>query len=62
MGSIHNRDFTELKFIGLPQDLIVYAVRDKKADAGAVRTGILESLASEGKINITVSCNKPEAK
>lgn len=47
------RDFAELKFIGLPQDLVVYAVRDKKADAGAVRTGILESMASEGKINIT---------
>jgi PAS domain S-box-containing protein len=46
------RDFAELKFIGLPQDLIVYAVRDKKADAGAVRTGILESMADEGKINL----------
>lgn len=47
------RDLADLKFIGLSQDLVVYAVRDKNADAGAVRTGILESMASEGKINLT---------
>lgn len=47
------RDFKMLKFSGLPQDLVVYAVRDGKADAGAVRTGILESMASEGKINLS---------
>jgi len=47
------RDFKELKFSGLPQDLVVYAVREGKADAGAVRTSILESMASEGKINLT---------
>ncbi len=33
-------------------DDVVYAVRDKKADAGTVRTNLLETLAREGKINI----------
>ena len=48
-----HRDFKKLEFSGLPQDLVVYAVRDGKADAGTVRTGILESMASEGKINLS---------
>lgn len=47
------RDFLGIEFIGLPQDLVVYGVRDNKADAGTVRTGFLESMAAEGKINIS---------
>lgn len=46
------RDFAELQFVGLPQDPIVYAVRDGKIDAGMVRTDMLERLAAEGKINL----------
>lgn len=45
-------DFTQLTFTGFPQDLVVYAVRDGKADAGTIRTGILESMAKEGKISL----------
>ncbi|BAV34232.1 diguanylate cyclase [Sulfuricaulis limicola] len=46
------RDFTEIKFIGLPQDPIVYAVRDGKVDAGMVRTDMLERMAADGKIRL----------
>ncbi len=45
-------DFKEIVFNGLPQDNIVLAVRDGIADAGTVRTDILERMAQEGKINI----------
>ena len=47
-----NYNLSELMFSGLPQDRVVYAVRDGMADAGTVRTGILETLASEGKIRL----------
>jgi two-component system, LuxR family, sensor histidine kinase TtrS len=33
-------------------DEVVYAVRDKKADVGTVRTNILETMQREGKINV----------
>jgi signal transduction histidine kinase/ABC-type phosphate/phosphonate transport system substrate-binding protein len=42
-------DFRKLEFAGT-LDGVVYAVRDGKADAGTVRTGIIESMAREGKI------------
>lgn len=45
------KDFKRILFSGFPQDNIVYAVRDGKADAGTVRTDLLESLALAGKIN-----------
>lgn len=43
-------DFSELIFAGFPQDNILYAVRDGKADAGTVRADILLRLIDEGKI------------
>lgn len=46
------RDFSELQFVGLPQDPIVYAVRDGKIDAGTVRTDTLERLSADGKIHL----------
>jgi len=46
------RDFAELQFLGLPQDNIVFAVRDGKADAGTVRTDVLETMAGEGAIDL----------
>jgi len=46
------RDFSKLEFVGLPQDPIVYAVRDGKTDAGMVRTDTLERLAMDGKIRL----------
>lgn len=45
------KDFTSLSFSGT-QDAAVYAVLDKQADAGSVRTSTLERMANEGKINL----------
>ena len=43
------KDFASLGFAGT-HDAVVYAVRDGKADAGIVRTDVLERMAHEGKI------------
>jgi two-component system sensor histidine kinase TtrS len=45
-------DLSELRFMGFPQDEIVYAVRDGRVDAGTVRTDILERMADRGDINL----------
>ncbi len=45
-------DFSSLRFIGLPQKNIVTAVLEGKADAGTVRTSVLETLAAQKKINL----------
>ena len=44
-------DFSSLSFGGT-QDAVVYAVRDGKVDAGAVRTDTLERMNAEGKIKV----------
>jgi len=41
-----------VRFLGFPQDLCVKAVLDGKADAGFVRTGVLEAMSAEGKIDL----------
>lgn len=46
------RDFSELRFTGFPQDRIVLDVRDGRADAGTVRTDVLEGMASQGVIRL----------
>jgi ABC-type phosphate/phosphonate transport system substrate-binding protein len=43
---------SQIRFLGFPQDLCVMAVLDGKADAGFVRTGVLEAMAREGKIDL----------
>jgi two-component system, sensor histidine kinase and response regulator len=49
----------KLEFLGT-HDAVVYAVRDRQADAGVVRTGTLEQMALEGKIQLddfsTIPC------
>jgi diguanylate cyclase (GGDEF)-like protein/PAS domain S-box-containing protein len=45
-------DFSSLQFSGFPQDKVVYAVLNGKADAGTVRTTTLERMAAEGVIDI----------
>ena len=45
------RDFTSLQFGGT-HDAVVYAVRDRKVDAGTIRTDTLERMAAEGKIDM----------
>ncbi len=44
------KDFKEILFMGFPQDDIVFAVRDGRADAGTVRTDVLETMDEEDKI------------
>jgi diguanylate cyclase (GGDEF)-like protein len=46
------KDLAQIKFVGFPQDQIVYAVRDGKVDAGTVRTSLLERMSMEGKIDL----------
>ena len=45
-------DFKSVSFAGGIQQDVVFAVRDGNADAGAVRTDMLERLAASGKINL----------
>ena len=45
-------DFKELRFAGGKQQKVVYDVRDGKADAGTVRTDMLERMAASGKIKL----------
>lgn len=46
------QDFSELRFVGFPQDNIVFDVRDGRVDAGTVRTDILEGMANKGVIDL----------
>jgi len=45
-------ELSDLRFMGFPQDEIVYAVRDGHVDAGTVRTDILERMADRGAIDL----------
>ena len=45
-------DLGRLEFAGFPQDKIVQAVANGEADAGTIRTDVLERMAAEGKIDI----------
>jgi two-component system, LuxR family, sensor histidine kinase TtrS len=50
-------DFAAIKFMGFPQDNIVTTVLAGEVDAGVVRSGLLENMADEGRIdlaNVTV--------
>ncbi len=47
--------FTDLKsieYVGFPQDRIVLSVLNGEVDAGTVRSGVLESMARDGRINL----------
>lgn len=46
------RDLASLRFMGFPHDEIVAAVARGEADAGVVRAGLLENLASDGQIRL----------
>lgn len=45
-------DQKNLLFTGMPHDLVVNAVLDGRADVGFVRSGILETMVREGKLDI----------
>ena len=46
------KDLSELRFNGFPQDNIVYAVLRKEVDVGTIRSGLLENMALNGKIEL----------
>ena len=46
------KDFKGLRFLGFPQDDIVFAVRDGLVDAATVRTDVLETMNEEDKIKL----------
>ena len=46
------KGLSELRFNGFPQDNIVHAVMKGEVDAGTVRTGILENMALNGKVDL----------
>lgn len=50
---ISSSDLAALHFTGSSSDKVVMAVRNGEADAGAVRTTVLEQMATEGKIALT---------
>jgi len=45
-------DTSELIFTGVPQDKVVFAVRDGKADVGTVRTDVMERMVNDGLIDL----------
>ena len=47
-------DLSQLQTLGMPQDLTVAAVLDGRADVGFVRSGVLEALALEGKLDLAL--------
>ncbi|MCX7896475.1 MAG: diguanylate cyclase [Rhodocyclaceae bacterium] len=51
-AGIDPRNDIKVVFLGLPQDNIVAAVKDGRADAGFVRSGVLEQMAAEGRIHL----------
>jgi len=42
-------DLGQLRFIGFPQDDIVYSVIERRVDAGTVRSGTLERMKGAAK-------------
>jgi len=46
------KDFSDLQFMGFPQDDIVKRVRDGNVDAGSVRTDTLKRMAISGEIDL----------
>ncbi len=46
------KDLKAVRFMGFPQDAIIAAVRSGKVEAGVVRSGLLELLASEGRFGL----------
>jgi signal transduction histidine kinase/ABC-type amino acid transport substrate-binding protein len=45
--------FPKVSYLGMPHDRSVQAVIDRTADAAFVRTGVLEGMAREGKLNLS---------
>jgi diguanylate cyclase (GGDEF)-like protein/PAS domain S-box-containing protein len=52
LGIDINKD-AQLSFTGEPQDRVVHDVANGNAEAGFIRTGVLEELAKEGKLKLS---------
>ncbi len=52
LAGVRLPDDAELKIVGMPHDNAVNSVLNEDADAGFVRTGLLESMAKEGKLDL----------
>lgn len=48
---LRSNDVRQLKFVGLPHSLVVPEVLSGRADVGIVRTGVLEQMALQGKLD-----------
>lgn len=51
--TLTNTDDARLSFVGVPHSRVVQAVLAGEADVGIVRTGVLEQMASAGKLDLT---------
>jgi len=51
-AGVEQKDLSRLIFTGMPHDQVVQAVLSGAADAGAVRTEVLEGMAKEGAISL----------
>lgn len=51
IGIDPQHDLASLQFVGI-HDKVVEAVLNRQVDVGTVRTGILESMAAEGRVNL----------
>jgi diguanylate cyclase (GGDEF)-like protein/PAS domain S-box-containing protein len=49
---LQSGDVGSLHFTGIPHSLVVQQVLDGSADVGLVRTGVLEQMAKQGKLNL----------
>ena len=45
--------FPKVHYLGMPHDRSVQALLDRTVDAAFVRTGVLEAMAAEGKLNLS---------
>lgn len=43
---------SKIRYTDMPHDKVVYLVQNASVDAGFIRTGVLEKMAKEGKINL----------
>jgi diguanylate cyclase (GGDEF)-like protein/PAS domain S-box-containing protein len=50
---LRSSDVRQLSFTGLPHSLVVQEVLAGRADVGTVRTGVLEQMARQGKLNLS---------
>lgn len=53
LAGVHLPQDARLQEVGMPHDNVVQAVLDGEADVGFVRSGVLEALSKEGKLDLS---------